>query len=101
MSAPVRLVQILLPTSREQSKSGFERVMHELTERFGGATAYVNPPAEGIWDDGSTKQRDLIVTLEVMVEDFDERWWRDYRTELEERFHQKEIVIRAVEMTTV
>lgn len=98
----MRLVQILLPTSQaEQSKSGFERVMHELTERFGGATAYVNSPAEGIWDDGGTKQRDLIVTLEVMVEGFDETWWRDYRSELADRFDQQEVVIRATEMTKV
>lgn len=98
----MRLVQILLPSSPGQrSRSGFERVMHELTEKFGGATAHINSPADGLWENDGTRERDLIVAVEVMVEDFDESWWREYRTELEGRFHQEEIVLRAVEMTKI
>ena len=98
----MRLVEILLPSSRgEEAKCGFERVMHELTERFGGTTAHVNSPAEGIWDNDGAEERDQVVTVEVMVEEFDEHWWREYRKELEKRFRQKEIVIRVMEMTKV
>jgi hypothetical protein len=33
--------------------------------------------------------------MEVMAEDLDRNWWRDYREQLIERFRQQEIVMRA------
>jgi hypothetical protein len=98
----MQLVQILLPSLRgERARLGFERVAQELTEKFGGATAYFNSPAEGIWDNEGVNERDLIVTVEIMVDDFDEAWWSEYRAELERRFRQREIVIRSTGMTKV
>ena len=52
-------------------------------------------PAEGVWqDDGKTKHDDIIV-FEVMAEGVDPEWWRAYRKELEARFKQDQIVVRA------
>ena len=39
--------------------------------------------------------RDEIVIFEVMADQLDRQWWRQYRTELEQRFSQAELVIRA------
>ena len=69
----------------------------ELTERFGGLTAYTRAPAQGLWaeDGGEPPQRDDIVVYEVMADTLDRPWWRGFRKLLERRFAQDELVIRA------
>ncbi|HYC36381.1 MAG TPA: hypothetical protein VEC19_08155 [Usitatibacter sp.] len=99
----MHLVEILLPLYDREgarfSQPAFEAVSAELTERFGGLTAHVRAPAKGLWEEPSGRTlRDDIVIYEVMVESVDAAWWAKYRGELEERFSQDEIVIRAVEI---
>jgi hypothetical protein len=53
-----------------------------------------------MWDDGGVRELDRIVTVEVMVKEFDHDWWA-YRKHLETTFEQKEVVVRAVETTKV
>jgi hypothetical protein len=95
------LVQMLLPTKDNQGllfgQDVFHRVRRELTDRFGGATAYSRAPAEGLWDSGQCVRRDDIVVIEVVVEQLDVKWWTVYRQKLEERFHQDQILMRALE----
>jgi hypothetical protein len=68
----------------------------ELTAKFGGLTAYSRAPAEGLWAAGDgPPARDDIVVYEVMVEELDRQWWKQLRVDLERRFEQDEIVIRA------
>ena len=96
----MHLVQRLLPlydTAGERFPATlYARVKDELTERFGGLTAYARAPAEGLWEapHGRT-QRDDIVVYEVMIEELDRAWWTGYRQELEQRFRQRELVVRA------
>ena len=100
------LVQILLPLydkrGTEQDKSLFARTRAELTEKFGGLTAHVRAPARGLWkaEDGEV-ERDDIVILEVLVESLEHAWWRRYRRELERRFAQEEVIIRAMRIETI
>jgi hypothetical protein len=88
------LVQVLLPTqTRERSPvlpEQFARVRVELTEQFGGVTAYSRSPATGLWkrDDGDGIERDQVIMIEVVVEVFDREWWTRYREQLETRFGQ-------------
>ena len=95
------LVQLLLPLLDNKkcrfARAEFDRVRNELTERFGGATAFLRSPASGVWkeDDGDITH-DQIVILEAMTDTLDRDWWRDYRTELERRFRQGEVVVRAL-----
>ena len=77
-------------------KDEFERVRRELTERFGGVTAFMRSPAMGLWaDDTGQVRRDDIVSFEVMAETLERDWWRNYREQLGKRFRQQEIVMRA------
>jgi hypothetical protein len=70
-----------------------------MTERFGGLTAHTRAPAEGLWkDDAASTTRDDIVIYEVMAEELDEAWWREYRGTLEKRFRQEQVVVRAFEV---
>jgi hypothetical protein len=99
----MHLVQILLPlfdgTGQPFARADYERVAGEMTERFGGVTAYTRAPAEGRWRDGGDgTARDEILVHEVMTETLDCEWWRDYRGRLEERFDQDRIVVRAHEI---
>ena len=93
------LVQILLPIyDNHGSKIAsdiYGQVRSELTERFGGLTAYTRAPAEGMWGTGNEVTRDDIVVLEVMVQALDRQWWHDYRQRLEQLFRQDQIVVRA------
>jgi hypothetical protein len=100
----MHLVQILLPLrgphGKEFARAEYSRVAAELTDRFGGMTAYTRAPAAGLWQEGANGEtkRDDIVVYEVMVESLDEAWWARYREELERRFAQKELVVRAQEI---
>jgi hypothetical protein len=96
------VVQLILPIydndghpfSPELSK----HVRTELTERFGGLTAYTRAPAEGTWRDAQGRtQRDEVVIVEVMTPTLDREWWMRYASELATRFEQRELVIRAME----
>jgi hypothetical protein len=101
------LVQILLPTSdndgRRFERGLFESVRAELTERFGGVTAFVQSPALGLWRDEErgTTTRDQMVLVEVMTARLNRAWWRRYRRELEARFRQDAIVVRALAYSAV
>ena len=94
------LVEFLLPVSDNDGKrianDEFDRVRRELTERFGGVTAFLRSPAIGHWaDESGVVRRDEIVSFEVMTETLDRDWWRSYREKLAQRFRQEEIVVRA------
>ena len=94
------LVQLLIPVRDESGRrfprSLYEDLSRELTDRFGGLTAYTRAPAAGLWEeDSGTTVRDDVVIYEVMTESLDERWWRDLRARLEREFDQQELIIRA------
>jgi hypothetical protein len=99
----MQLIQILLPLYDNAGNSFgeelFGKVRRELTERFGGLTAFTRAPAQGLWQDEGETKHDEIVVFEVMVEELDAAWWRDYRKILEREFRQDTIVIRAQPVT--
>lgn len=94
------LVQILLPLRDNAgipfSSDTLAEIRQSLADRFGGVTAFTRAPAEGLWSpDGSATARDDIVVVEVMVEDFDEAWWRALQKGVEKTLRQDQLVIRA------
>ncbi|HUO93813.1 MAG TPA: hypothetical protein VMU22_12865 [Rhizomicrobium sp.] len=96
----MELVQILLPIEDNDGKPFPEdvlrRIQHELSDRFGGLTAYERAPAKGVWRHGESQHRDEVVILEVMVETVEVAWWRSFRARVEAELHQKELVIRSM-----
>ena len=106
LTAYRHLVQILLPLydnrGLEQDPNLFARTRSELTERFGGMTAHMRAPARGLWktDDGEV-ERDDIVIFEVLAESLDRGWWQDYRAQLEARFAQEVVIVRAMRIETL
>jgi hypothetical protein len=93
------VVQIFLPlydnSGRKFEASDYADVSVQLTEKFGGLTAYSRAPAEGHWEQNGTVTRDDIVVFEVMTDALDRAWWNAFRRELESRFRQDSIVARA------
>jgi hypothetical protein len=94
------LVQLLLPLYDNSNvrfpPETFDQVRQELTDRFGGVTAFLRSPGEGFWRIAENAiNRDDIVIFEVMTDELDHPWWVQYRRDLEQRFRQIELVIRA------
>jgi hypothetical protein len=93
------LIQILLPLydneGRAFGRQSYEGVRDELTKRFGGVTAFSHSPAEGVWKEGGEVSRDRLVIFEVMAQELERAWWTEYRAELEARFRQERMVVRA------
>lgn len=97
----VHLVQILLPLhlcdGSDVPAAFFAEVRDELTQRFGGVTAYTRSPATGLWKRPEAEvERDQVIMVEVVVETFDREWWITYRDRLARRFNQEEIHARAI-----
>lgn len=97
---PAWLVQLLLPLQDNDGRpfpaAHYARLRAELTDAFGGLTAYTRAPALGVWaEDEGAPQRDDIVVYEVMAETLDRPWWRRLRESLRQRFEQDELVVRA------
>jgi hypothetical protein len=95
------LIQILLPvaTSRGSAEADarVRETRRELVDAFGGLTAYLQTPAQGVWTspDGE-RERDAVVMVEIVAEHFDRAWWRQYTATLAGRFQQDVIHVRAI-----
>lgn len=99
----MRLIQILLPlydnAGQPFPKRLVDQVRQELTDNFGGVTLYLRSPAVGAWENESGAVcRDDVILVEVMVQSIDGAWWTSYRQELEKRFSQDSILIRATDV---
>ena len=100
----MHLVEIFLPLADNDGIrfpfAKYEAVERELTERFGGVTAYPRAPARGQWKTSArTKQKDELVIFEVMTDNLDQVWWQTYRADLESIFRQEKLIVRAHEIT--
>lgn len=99
----MHLVQILLPLHDNEWRAfpspHFDRVRAELTERFGGVTAFIRSPAVGLWKESADLNRDEVVMFEVLTEELDEDWWSQYRKQIENRFRQEQVLMWASAIT--
>ena len=97
--ADMRLIEIFLPLSNNSgtrfADQYYRDVRKTLTNKFGGLTAFTRSPAEGTEKAQGTERSDELIVFEVMVEKIDRDWWLDYRGELEAKFQQDRILIRA------
>jgi hypothetical protein len=101
----MKLVQIFLPlyanNGRRFPAAMYTRERNRLVERFGGLTAHMRSPAHGLWKNGSRTQRDDLVIFEVMIRRVDRKWWSEYRHRLQERFKQKDLLVRVQDIKVV
>jgi hypothetical protein len=101
----MHLVQLLLPLTNNAGtpfpRELFTEVRDELVERFGGMTGYTRTPVSGLWQDKDETVHDELIIYEVMVASLELDWWRQYRAQLEQRFEQSELVVRAHEIQTL
>lgn len=92
------LVQILLPLADNGGnpfpEDMLRSIQFELSEKFGGLTAYTRAPARGVWNRGDDQADDDIIVVEVMIEQIDVAWWKAFKARLERELRQAEIVIR-------
>ncbi|MBK8840854.1 MAG: hypothetical protein IPO30_19890 [Hyphomonadaceae bacterium] len=92
----MHLIEILLPVTQSSDvRREVESLGKLFTDKFGGLTAFVRSPGEGMWADKGAVERDDVVVLEVMTQELDREWWREVRIGLQDRLNQKEIIVRA------
>jgi hypothetical protein len=95
----MHLIQLLLPlhdNDRQRFPAEyFDSVRNDLINRFGGVTAFLRSPALGLWKTDDDVSRDEVVMFEVMSPHLDEQWWLEYRTRLEKKFQQEELLVWA------
>jgi hypothetical protein len=96
----MHLVEIFLPLADNEGRrfgnDVYEVIERELSDRFGGVTAYRRAPASGIWKVSPTeKQHDDLVIYEVIVTELDHVWWKGYRRKLEKVFRQEALLVRS------
>jgi hypothetical protein len=95
----VKLIEIFLPTSDGSGHpfphTHFDSVRTELTNRFGGVTAFLRAPGSGLWRDPNGEvHRDEVAVFEVMAESIENDWWRAFRQRMEMQFAQDVVLIR-------
>lgn len=100
------LIELLLPLNgrdgRPVDRSVFDRLKTELTDRFGGVTAFLQAPAEGVWESPTSGTvEDRVAVFQVMVNDVDVQWWRSCRQDLERELDQEEIMVRSLYVTKI
>ena len=99
----MHLIEIFLPLSdndgRRFAAADYAGVRKQLTEKFGGLTAFSRSPAEGIDTGHGHERHDELVVFEIMTEQLDEAWWTAWRRQLETTFRQDRILIRRSEVT--
>ena len=100
------VVELFLPLEKPDGTpipaETFERIKSELTERFGGVTAFLQSPAEGAWKPRSRAViHDRVAIFEVMVGDVDTAWWRAYRQALEVELEQEQVLARLYQVTVL
>ena len=100
------LIEIFLPRYYPDGQmvemERFRKLQQELTQRFGGVTAFIRSAASGLWKDGhGNVERDEIAVFEVMVDELDRSWWKSFRHRLETEFDQHEILIRATNVESL
>jgi len=96
---PQHRVEIFLPLRRGDGRpverAELDTIKRQLADRHGGATAYLQSPAEGLWAEDGRREEDRIVVIEVMTDRLDTAEWAGLKADLERRFQQDEIVVRA------
>jgi hypothetical protein len=100
------VVELFIPLEKPDGtptpSATLERIKSELTERFGGVTAFLQSPAEGAWKPKSRAIiHDRVAIFEVMVRDVDTVWWRGYRQQLEAELEQEQILARLYQVTVL
>lgn len=95
----MELIQIYLPLHANDGTAfahrKFQRVKEQLTEEFGGVTAFLRTPGEGVWAESPSKVvEDDVVTFEVVADRVNRGWWQEFKAQLQRDFEQEEILIR-------
>lgn len=96
------LVEIFLPVVDDiRLGTLVAGLKEELVARFGGVTAFLRSPGEGLWESPEGVVKDDVVVFEVMTDTLDRQWWSDLRQRLEGELEQEAILIRSHAVETL
>lgn len=80
----------------------YKAIRLELTERFGGLTAYSRSPATGLWkNDDEEVKVDKMIVYEVIADDVEKKFWKSFKEILKAQFKQEDMIIRCTDIEVV
>ena len=92
------LVQLFLPLYDNKGlpfdEKYYHQVREELTLAFGGTTFYFRSPVSGTWKQENKVYKDELLVAEVLTNHQEAQFFKAYKSTLEERFKQEEIMMR-------
>lgn len=72
----------------------YKAIRLELTERFGGMTAYSHSSATGLWkNDDEELTVDKVIVYEVIADGHEKKFWKSFKEILKAQFKQGDMVI--------
>lgn len=97
------LVQFFLPLYDQKGKEFpdryFNTIKAELTERFGGITFYFRSPVLGMWKPEQKVVKDELVVVEILAHRGVVSFFKNYKSVLEKKFKQDEIMMRLLNLS--
>ena len=102
MDPSMSFIKLMMIDAPDVLDAAIARLPSELTERFGGVTAFLRSPAVGAWQDPSGEVcRDDVYLYEVLADTLDRGWWRAYRARLVRQFSQDVILVRVTDTEVI
>jgi inorganic pyrophosphatase len=99
------LVQLFLPLYDNKGMPFAEKYYHqvreELTLAFGGTTFYFRSPVLGTWKQENKVFKDELLVAEVLTTNREAQFFNAYKSILEKRFKQEEIMMRFMNVSLI
>jgi inorganic pyrophosphatase len=100
--AATLLVQLFLPMYDNKGivfpEKYYHRIREELTQNFGGTTFYFRSPVSGTWKQENNVIKDELLVAEIFTQEEGISFFIKYKSKLETRFKQDEIIIRVMDI---
>jgi hypothetical protein len=102
----MNLLQLFIPLTDNQGhqfdQSIFLDLRQQLTDRFGGVTIYSRGPVTGLWKEAENQIiADQMIIYEVLTEQIDLPYWKQFKLHLEDLLQQEQILIRYFAVSTI
>lgn len=92
------LLPLTYPNGDVVPEALLELIEAELCEVFGGVANDARGSARGLSKKGHQLRMDSMVVLEVMTQELDKDWWKEFRHRTQTLFRQNELDMRAIAM---
>lgn len=95
----MHLVEVFLPTGYPNGdlipQSIFDLIEGELREKFDGVVVYARKSARTLSRSHARQMEESLLVIEIVTDDLDKEWWKEFRHRTQALFHHDDLLIRA------